>query len=196
MILQKMIKHCIYFSLIFLSFICDKHPSRRITRILRICGISFPFAWGNVVQFSSSKTTFLYDSSTDDKLALHLFQPRFLIISMRQASFLGYSKNMEDMWNFLSKQMMWHIWKARCVKAFEGNHVPELEVVKDIWMQCIYILRGQYDDSHGSSDEDFMQSLALQAEWKDNALYIMHNVKLRWKYTTPRSLLISLWLVN
>ena len=62
---------------------------------------------------------------------------------------------MENVWNFLSNLVMWHIREARCVKIFEDNHVPEAGVVKeqlDI-VEPYFMVCGQYDHIHGFSNE-------------------------------------------
>ena len=68
-------------------------------------------------------------------------------------------KTMQEVWELLSTTTMWFLWTARCSKAFDNITVHPMEIVRNVWMQMVHTLRGQYDDIKGETDAAVLQLL-------------------------------------
>ena len=61
-------------------------------------------------------------------------------------------KTMQVVWELLSITTMWFLWTARCSKAFDNIMVHPVEIVRNVWMQMVHTLKGQYDEIKGKTN--------------------------------------------
>ena len=52
------------------------------------------------------------------------------------------SPRFPEIWMLIIGFTLWYIWKARCLKVFQGMVRPLEEVIMDIWFALISCLRG------------------------------------------------------
>ena len=54
-------------------------------------------------------------------------------------------------WEYVSGFVLWAIWKARCIKVFQGVAESPAETIKVIWPELLHTLRGQWNSMQGNS---------------------------------------------
>jgi hypothetical protein len=87
-------------------------------------------------------------------------------------------------WEYVSGLVLWAIWKARCIKVFQGVAEAPAETIKVIWSELLHTLRGQWDSMQGTSARLINIRSCFRKVWDTIGFYSIHN-GLKWNYVTP-----------
>ena len=79
------------------------------------------------------------------------------------------SPRFPEIWMLIAGFTLWYIWKARCLKVFQGTVRPPEEVIMDIWFTLISCLRGQLDEVFQPLQRRGHCPFALLAEMAEHA---------------------------
>ena len=105
-------------------------------------------------------------------------------------AFHGRQKEMQDSWELLSVIVQWNLWTVRCSLVFKQKRVPTVELVQNIWLQLVHMLKGQYDAIVGTSDALNLKRLTLLQQWKHWTIFVLCQGKPCWSF----KLLVWLYL--
>mgnify|MGYP000671575583 CR=1 FL=1 len=81
---------------------------------------------------------------------------------------------------------LWYVWKARCLKVFQGLVRPPEELIIDIWFTIISCLRGQLDEVCGHSNDVVTAYLRFWQKWRNMPMVTQGGNGPRWNYHPPR----------
>ena len=89
-------------------------------------------------------------------------------------------KAMQEVWKLLCTTTMWFIWIVRCSKVFDSTIVHPVESVRNVSMQMVHTLKGQYDEIKGETDDAVLQHLEFIAYWKKCPFLTLQNARPMW----------------
>ena len=90
------------------------------------------------------------------------------------------------LWELLCTTTMWFIWTTRFFKVQFGNTIVHLvESVRNVWMEMVHTLKGQYEDIKGETDVAVLQRLEFIADWKKAPFLIVQNSRPKWCLAPP-----------
>ena len=84
--------------------------------------------------------------------------------------YVACSNESDHLWELLSSTTMWFIWKAQCIKVFEGREVPPIELLVAIWNDMVSTLRGQYDMIKGVLEVEVLARRGFEEKWSGSLL--------------------------
>ena len=61
-----------------------------------------------------------------------------------------------------------------------------MECVKEIWLEIIHTLKGQYDNIIGLSQEAESKRRRFHVQWKRYPFYDLYGLRPKWCYAAPR----------
>ena len=178
---METLKHC------FWECQAAQQVWRRVCRILASMFTDGSFCWGMVAWATLTPMIWAYEASPNDTV-IKIQGGRLGVVQRSHMDIPYMLKTMQEVWELLSTTTMWFLWTARCSKAFDNITVHPVEIVRNVWMQMVHTLRGQYDDIKGETDAAVLQRLQFTSYWKKGPFFTLENTKPRWCLTPP------LWL--
>ena len=83
---------------------------------------------------------------------------------------------------------LWHAWKARCQKVFQGKTTPPAETIMVIWVELVFTLQSQNDNIKGDTDAALVRRMSFHKVWFAGPFYRKKENIMIWDYKPPRSL--------
>ena len=94
-------------------------------------------------------------------------------------------KTMQEVWELLCTTTMWFIWTARCSKVFGNTTIHPVESTRNVWMEMVHTLKGQYEDIKGETDVAVLQRLEFSVYWKKTPFLTIQNSRPKWCLAPP-----------
>ena len=139
-------------------------------RLLRLFANYFPpslFTLGIVVWPSLGHYVFHYDVESLD----HAFRTcSGMVHVLPLVTSVFRKKETQLLWELLSSTTICYILRACCSLIFYQVRVSPIEVVRNIWLDMIHTLKGQWDCLRGDSDTKTVQCLQFINLWEDTPI--------------------------
>ena len=55
-----------------------------------------------------------------------------------------------QIWRTITTITLWALWKCRCTRLYDAAYIHLSDVLLEIWENLLEVVRGQYDNMHGS----------------------------------------------
>ena len=78
-----------------------------------------------------------------------------------------------QIWKTVSTVMLRALWKCRCNRLYDAANIHLLDVLLEIWENLLAVVRGQYDDMHGSLESVNKRRKKLLHLWEMLPLFTM-----------------------
>ena len=154
-----------------------------MVRILKKLGMTIYVSWGSVVWSSLIPQVANYDSNLGLTKRIFVSLGRVIQVSLSCVQPNGTSSKQNEIWEFLTSCSMWHIWKARCSRLFDGKIVPPAQVVRPIWHEMVLTLKSRYDNIQGTLDAMIAMKSAFHKQWKGMYFFTGTYLSMEWNFT-------------
>ena len=157
---------------------------RRILRIMTYVVTDCTLSWGMAMWSTLQPMVLSYEMESVDKV-ICINRGILSSMPMQHIGVVRYDKEMQPLWEILSSITMWHIWKARCARVLGNRATHNVVSVREIWLDIVLTLRGQFDSLQGDSDRSYLQRLSFIKRWKKSPFLVVSNGSPQWCYRPP-----------
>ena len=175
---METLKHCLW------ECHAAQQVWRRVFRVLAFMFRDCSFSWGMVVWATVAQVVWPYEACPNDTI-IRIQRGRIMAVQQSQMEAPYMLKTMQEVWELLCTTTMWFIWTARCSKVFGNTTIHPVESTRNVWMEMVHTLKGQYEDIKGETDVAVLQRLEFIVYWKKTPFLTIQNSRPKWCLAPP-----------